>query len=60
MCTYSVINFFSLLGVVYSLLPFLQGIIEQDYDLVRSFVPHLLRYVVSQHVESDPECASCY
>jgi hypothetical protein len=47
MCTYSVIYFFSLLGVVYSLLPFLQGIIEQDHDLVRSFVPHLLRYVIS-------------
>jgi U3 small nucleolar RNA-associated protein 20 len=43
MCMYSVIYFFSLSGVVYSLLPFLQGIIELDHDLVRSFVPHLLR-----------------
>lgn len=35
-----------LLWYVYSLVPFLRGIVEQDYDLVRPFVPYLLRLVL--------------
>lgn len=32
---------------IFSLLPFLRGIIEQDYDLVRPFAPYLLRFDTS-------------